>query len=68
MKLTRRQLVVAATTGSAIAARALAAQAQAQTGAADYAKLARDGVQRNGDTLAKFAIPMATEPPFRFKA
>jgi hypothetical protein len=63
-------MVVAA--GSAIAARA-----SAQTAATpapvppanpDFAQQARDSVQRNHDALAKFDIPMATEPAFQFKA
>lgn len=65
MKLTRRQLVVA--TGSLAAARALA-QSAPQPTVADFAQQARDNVQRNGDALAKFAIPMSVEPAFQFKA
>ncbi len=65
MKLTRRQLVTAVAT-SAVAANALA-QAPA-AGPTDFAKQARDGVQRNADALAKFDIPFSTEPAFQFKA
>ena len=61
MKLTRRQIVIAAA-GSAAIAKALAQSTS------DLEKTARDNVQRNADTLAKFAIPMATEPAFQFKA
>ena len=68
MKLTRRQLVTAAA-GSAIAAKALAQTGSgAPSGPRDFAKEARDGVERNGDALAKFAIPISTEPAFQFKA
>jgi hypothetical protein len=61
VKLTRRQIVIAAA-GSAAVAKALAQSTS------DLEKTARDNVQRNADTLAKFAIPMATEPAFQFKA
>ena len=63
MKLTRRQMVGAAVAGSAVAAKALA-----QASAPDFAKQAHDNIQRNADTLAKFAIPGSTEPAFQFKA
>lgn len=69
MKLTRRELVVAA--GSVAAAKALA---QAPAGPAqppaprDFAQEARDNIQRNGATLGMFVIPMAVEPAFQFKA
>ncbi len=67
MKLTRRELVVAA--GAIGAAGALAQTPPTQPqGARDFAKEARDNVQHNGETLAKFGIPMATEPAFQFKA
>jgi hypothetical protein len=67
VKLTRRELVVAA--GSAAAAKALAqAPASQPQGVRDFAKEAHDNVQRNGEKLAQFGIPMATEPAFQFKA
>ena len=72
MKLTRRELVMAA--GSAAATVALAQTSPAQPQGArdfsdsDFNKEARDNVQRNGETLANFGIPMATEPAFQFKA
>jgi hypothetical protein len=59
VKLTRRQLVIAAAGGSA-AVKAAAQSAPAQT--------AVDKVRQNADTLAKFAIPITTEPAFQFKA
>ena len=72
MKLTRRQLVVAATAGSLVTAKAFAQSAPAVPGAPaaprDFAKESLDGVQSNRETLAKFAIPMSTEPAFVFKA
>ncbi|HEY4087386.1 MAG TPA: hypothetical protein VGM43_15685 [Bryobacteraceae bacterium] len=67
MKLTRRELVVAAGSVAAAAAFAQTPPSQPQ-GARDFAKEARDNVQHNGETLAKFGIPMATEPAFQFKA
>lgn len=67
MKLTRRELVVAA--GSAAAAKVLAQTPASQPqGVRDFAKEAHDNVQRNGETLAQFGIPIATEPAFQFKA
>ena len=69
MKLTRRQLVGAAVAGSAVAATARAqSAAQGTTAVPDFAKQAHDNLTRNADTLAKFAVPMATEPAFQFKA
>jgi hypothetical protein len=46
---------------------AQAGTAAAQTGP-DFAKQAHDNLQRNADTLAKFALPISTEPAFQFKA
>jgi hypothetical protein len=69
VKLTRRELVVAA--GSVAAAKALAQAPAAPPqppGPRDFAQEARDNLQRNGATLAKFVIPMAVEPAFQFKA
>jgi hypothetical protein len=66
MKLTRRQLVIAAA-GSGVAVRALAQSGTAATGP-DPGKQARDTVQRNADALAIVSIPMSLEPAFQFKA
>jgi hypothetical protein len=60
MKLTRRQLVIAAAVGSA------ALKASAQSAPAPQA--ATDTIRQNAETLAKFTIPIATEPAFQFKA
>ena len=64
-KMTRRRLVAAA--GGALAAVSVPAQtpAQAQT---ELARAAREQNQRAGETLAKFEIPLQTEPAFQFKA
>ena len=40
----------------------------AQTTAAEDYSAARERVKSNGAELAKFKIPMATEPAFAFKA
>jgi hypothetical protein len=74
MKLTRRQMVTAAVAGSTIAAKAGRPTRTDQSGQTagtstpDFAKQAHDNIQRNADSLAKFAIPIATEPAFQFKA
>jgi len=54
--------VIAAAAGSA----ALKASAQAEPQTA--APAATDKVRQNAETLAKFAIPISTEPAFQFKA
>jgi hypothetical protein len=40
----------------------------AQTSAVEDLSAAKELVKRNGAELAKFPIPMATEPAFAFKA
>jgi hypothetical protein len=62
MKLNRRQLITAAS------ASALAAHAQQPAPQSDLTKAAHDANQRNSETLAKFEVPMSTEPAFQFKA
>lgn len=53
----------------ALLASAAAAPAPAQTATvADDLAAKRAGVKANGAELAKFSIPMATEPAFAFKA
>jgi hypothetical protein len=52
----------------AASASALAARAQQPAPEADATKAARDANQRNSETLAKFEVPMSTEPAFQFKA
>jgi hypothetical protein len=54
MKLTRRQLVIAAAAAPAIVT------AQTTT--------AQENLKRNADALAKLAVPISTEPAFQFKA
>lgn len=60
-KFTRRELALAAAAG------AITARAQ-QSVAEDPVAAARDLNARNIDTLAKFEIPISTEPAFQFKA
>ena len=57
MKVTRRQL-----------AAALAAMQKPGDTEEDLLKNARESVQRNGETLAKFPVPIETEPAFVFRA
>jgi hypothetical protein len=61
MKITRRQLVIAAA-GSGAAVQALAQTAPPAS--PDPGKQARD----NAEALAKFSLPISTEPAFQFKA
>jgi len=68
VKLTRRQLVVAAAVSNAVAATAFAQTSASASANSEFAKAAREGVQRNGETLAKFAVPVSVEPAFQFKA
>jgi hypothetical protein len=66
-KLTRRQLAAQAI--SLVAAQAVMAQAPATTNTAqDWDKAALQSHKENSEALAKFAIPMSTEPAFLFKA
>jgi len=63
MKLSRRELP-----GALIAGTALLAPAQNPPAAADAAQNAADTLRRNSEALAKFELPLATEPAFRFRA
>ena len=62
--ITRRELAAVA------AGSALAASAEGQTAPlpADLATSVRNQNKLMGDALAKFEIPLATEPAFQFKA
>jgi len=62
MKPTRRELATAAVTA------AIALNAKAQTPGTDITTLVHDANQRNSEALAKFEIPIGTEPAFRFEA
>ena len=63
-KITRREVVVAA--GGMLAVQV--GNAQTAASPADLARAARELNQRSGDALAKFEIPLSTEPAFQFKA
>jgi hypothetical protein len=69
-KITRRRLMAVSITAavSAAAASAQTARGQDNPSQADLAKATREQNQRAGDLLAKFEIPLATEPAFQFKA
>jgi hypothetical protein len=64
-KFTRRELALAVAAGGAVAA-----NAQTPAGSNDQAmeRSARERNAQNAETLAKFEIPISTEPAFQFKA
>ncbi|HKD05284.1 MAG TPA: hypothetical protein VKB79_05205 [Bryobacteraceae bacterium] len=65
MKLTRREL------GATAVATVAAATSQAQTPPPPdqgIAQVVRDANRRNAEALAKFEIPIETEPAFQFRA
>jgi len=66
MKITRRHLAAIAIASAA--ALAQAPQPAPAEDAEELLKAAREQVKRNGETLAGFKLPMATEPAFAFKA
>ena len=74
MTLTRRELAAAAV--AAMAAPSAESQtpqpaadlAKTDLAKTDMAKVVYDANQRNSEALAKFEIPIATEPAFQFKA
>jgi len=63
-KITRRRLAAAALS-SAAALHAVSEQAPAPD---DLNATAREQVRKHSETLAKFDLPMSTEPAFQFKA
>ena len=69
MKMTRRKLAFAAL-GSAVGLRAVGAQTPpaAPGQAEDLNAAAKEQVRKHSETLARFDLPMATEPAFQFKA
>lgn len=66
MKLSRRDLGI--TAAAVMVTRAAAQTAPVPLTAAAQAAAAKDANQRAAETLAKFEIPMSTEPAFQFKA
>lgn len=72
-KITRRRLAAAAlrsvaALGPAAALHAAGTQAPAPTPPEDLNAAAREQVRKHSETLAKFDLPMSTEPAFQFKA
>jgi hypothetical protein len=65
-KITRRRLA-AAVLGPAAALHAAGTQAPAPAPPEDL-NAAREQVRKHSETLAKFDLPMSTEPAFQFKA
>lgn len=71
MDVTRRTLaarLVAATVVVPVAEAAAQAAPQAAPSESDDDKSAREQMRNNAQQLGKVALPMATEPAFRFKA
>ena len=73
VKITRRRLAAAAlgsaaALGPAAALRAASAQAPAPAAHEDISAAAKEQVHKYSETLAKFDLPMSTEPAFQFKA
>jgi hypothetical protein len=72
-KITRRRLAAAAlgsaaALGPAAALRAAGTQAPAPAAPQDLTAAAKEQVHKYSETLAKFDLPMSTEPAFQFKA
>jgi hypothetical protein len=65
MKFTRRKLAVAALASAGLGARSM--QAPAPTPPEDPNAAAKEQGNKNSETLAKFDLPMSTEPAFQFK-
>ena len=62
MNVTRRTLA------KIVAAAAVPVAATAQSNADEETRSAHDALGNNAQQIAKVDIPMATEPPFHFKA
>ncbi len=62
-RVTRRELAVALAVPAALLGQAVVPQ-----NPDEELKAARDQVRQNGETLAKFAIPVTSEPAVHFKA
>lgn len=70
MKLSRRNLLALAGTGAALMEAAAQAQDAQPAPATPEARLAaaREDNRQSAERLAKFDIPMSTEPAFSFRA
>jgi hypothetical protein len=67
MKITRRKLALASL-GSAVALGAAQAPPPPASPPEDPNAAAKEQVRKNSEALAKFDLPMSTEPAFQFKA
>jgi hypothetical protein len=71
-KITRRRLAAAAlgsaALGSAAALHAASTQGPAPAAPQDLTAAAKEQRRKYSETLAKFDLPMSTEPAFQFKA
>ena len=65
MKISRRKLAVSAVAAASAIAQTPAPPAESED---ELLKAARAQIKNNGDALAKFKLPIATEPAFQFKA
>jgi hypothetical protein len=64
-KFTRRELGIAVAAAGTLAANA---QTPGRSDDQPLEKSARERNAQNGETLAKFELPISTEPAFQFKA
>ena len=69
LKLTRREIATALSASAVLLGQTPApAVPQNPLTADDELKAARDSIRQNSEQLAKFPLPMSTEPAVRFKA
>jgi hypothetical protein len=66
IKLTRREIATALSVSAVL--RAQTAPAPLPQNPEEELKAARDSIRQNSEQLAKFPLPMSTEPATRFKA
>ena len=68
-KLTRREIALALSGSAAALAQTPAPSTQTPVlSSDDELKAARDSIRQNSEALAKFPLPLSTEPAARFKA
>ena len=70
MKLTRREIATALSASAVLLGQAPALQQPQNSPLSpdDELKAAHDSIRQNSEQLAKFPLPMSTEPATRFKA
>lgn len=66
IKLTRREIATALSVSAVL--RAQTAPPPLPQNPEEELKAARDSIRQNSEQLAKFPLPMSTEPATRFKA